>query len=303
MAYAKIKNLYRPEAHNILDFKFVYALEKIHGTSANVSWDGQTNALTFFSGGTNHTNFVDFFDGRPYAPTPNQLMDVFREFCGAARVTVYGEAYGGKCQGMSETYGKELRFVAFDVKIDDKWLAVTNAFNLCMQLHLEFVAYNLVSTEGMRHIDRERDRPSVQAARNGMGDNRLREGVVLRPPFEVTTNAGHRVCAKHKGEAFQERENQPRVVDKAVLEVMHQAEEVANEWVTPMRLTHVLDGIPGPRTIQDTGLVIKEMVRDVMLEGDGEIEDTKAVRRAIGKRAAYLYKKQVTAVQPSGGVG
>ncbi len=36
---------------------------------------------------------------------------------GLEEVTIYGEGFGGKMQGMSDTYGKELRFVAFDVKI------------------------------------------------------------------------------------------------------------------------------------------------------------------------------------------
>jgi len=54
MGYADIENLYKNQ--DVLLFKEVYALEKLHGTSAHILWkDGQ---LTFFSGGEKHTNFV-----------------------------------------------------------------------------------------------------------------------------------------------------------------------------------------------------------------------------------------------------
>ena len=47
MGYLHIPNLYK--AQEILMFKRCYALEKIHGTSAHIAWDG--NHIRFFSGG------------------------------------------------------------------------------------------------------------------------------------------------------------------------------------------------------------------------------------------------------------
>ncbi len=58
MGYMHIDNLYR--AQEILSFKTCYALEKIHGTSANVSWkDGK---VWFSSGGEKRERFVTLFD-------------------------------------------------------------------------------------------------------------------------------------------------------------------------------------------------------------------------------------------------
>ena len=152
MSYEHIENLYRPEARKILLFKEVWALEKIHGTSARVRWkDGQ---ITFSSGGEKHERFVAFFN-------EEELQAKFTEL-GHDGVIIYGEAYGGKCQGMSETYGKELRFIAFEVQIGDTWLNVENAAEVVQKLGLEFVHYVKIPTT-IEAIDEQRDAPSVQA--------------------------------------------------------------------------------------------------------------------------------------------
>ena len=232
MSYMHIDNLYKDQ--RILDFKRLYALEKIHGTSAHVAYkDGK---LLFYAGGVKYDTFVALFDQEDLARRFTEL--------GHADVTVFGEAYGGKCQGMSQVYGPDLRFVAFEVTVGNSWLAVPDADQVIVGLGLEFVEYRETSSE-IADLDVLRDAPSVQAMRNGMGEQR-REGIVLRPLFEVTLNNGKRLIAKHKGESFQERRKQPDVGGKA--EVLKQANAIAQEWVTPMRLTHVLDGlaIDGP---------------------------------------------------------
>ena len=52
MGYLHISNLYRPEAQILLNFKRLYALEKVHGTSAHVAWrDGKVH---YHAGGESH---------------------------------------------------------------------------------------------------------------------------------------------------------------------------------------------------------------------------------------------------------
>ena len=106
MGYLHIDNLYK--AQEILAFRHCYALEKIHGTSAHISWkDGLVN---YFSGGESHDRFVELFDG----------IDLDGKFTAGwapcFHMTVFGEAYGGKQQGMSKTYGPNLKFVALFLK-------------------------------------------------------------------------------------------------------------------------------------------------------------------------------------------
>jgi hypothetical protein len=277
MGYLHIDNLYKSQ--EILAFKECYALEKIHGTSAHIRWDGET--IHFFSGGEKHENFVKCFD-------LESLLQAFKEKVEPPCV-VFGEAYGGKCQGMSKTYGAMLKFVVFDVKIGESWLSVPQAHDVSNSLYLQFVHYNKIITD-LDVINAERDAPSVQALRNGIEESRIREGVVLRPPFEAILNNGKRVIAKHKRPEFSERKSIPEI-DPTKRQVMEGAEAVAMEWVTPMRLNHVLDKISGDKDVSLTGDVIKAMVEDVMREAEGEILDDKSVRKAIGARAAKIYKE------------
>lgn len=158
-------------------FREVYALEKIHGTSAHITF--KTNPsnqaqwqVVFFSGGEKFNNFIGLFDNAKLIElflTNNPIAD--KEY------TIYGEAYGGSQQGMSDTYGTRLKFAAFDVQIGDTWLDVPNGEKFVKSLGLEYVDYVKVpivkAVDGkvetdLTFIDLERDKPSVQATRNGV---------------------------------------------------------------------------------------------------------------------------------------
>jgi hypothetical protein len=282
MGYLDIDNLYKyPE---ILLFKEVYALEKIHGTSAHISWKG--GMLSFFSGGEKHEKFEGLFS----------VVDLCAKFTALTHpeIVVFGEAYGGKCQGMSATYGTALKFVVFDVKVGDCWLSVPQAEDVAKQLGLEFVSYVRCSAE-ISDLNRERDTPSVQSKRNGIEGDKMREGVVLRPMIELTKNNGGRIICKHKRDEFKETAT-PRKVDADKLKIITEARAIADEWVTPMRLTHVLDKMPQATGMEHTGDVIRAMIEDVKREAAGEIVWSKDAERMIGQATAKMYKQRVTAV-------
>jgi hypothetical protein len=265
-------NLYKNQ--DIMLFKESFALEKIDGTSAHISH--KPNGLKFFSGGVSHSLFIDLFN-------QEELAEKLR----GLDVIIYGEAYGGKCQGMSATYGKELRFVAFDVKINDMWLNVPQADEFCKECGLEFVDYAKIPTT-IEAIDEQRDRDSVQAVRNGMGEGKKREGIVLRPLIEVTGNNGERIMSKHKNDEFMETKT-PRKVDPEQLKVLEDAQAVAEEWVTPMRVAHVLDKIDDS-SMENMKNIIDAMKEDVKREGEGEIIWSTAVEKSIGKATALAVK-------------
>ena len=284
MGYMHIENLYRPAAQSILLFREVYALEKIHGTSAHIAWrtiDGN-QLLTFFAGGESHANFVDLFDAAA-------LTQAFTAL-GHPDVVVYGEAYGGKQQGMRHTYGDKLCFIVFDVKIGETWLAVPDAEDVAKKLGLEFVPYHKVCSE-LTALDAERDRPSEVAVRRGIATPKPREGVVLRPLREFSLN-GHRIIVKHKGAAFSETKTPRPVTDSAKLAVLTAASAIADEWVTPMRLEHVLQRIPADN-MSAAPKVITAMVEDVYREGKGEVVESREATAAIGRKTAELLKKHL----------
>lgn len=291
MGYMHIENLYKRPA-DILMFKEVYALEKIHGTSAHISWKQKdvlktTGAeLKFFSGGASHELFVSLFDK---AALTQKFLEI-----GQTDATIFGEAYGGKCQGMSGTYGKSLKFVVFDVKIGDSWLSVPQAEEVALKLGLEFVHYTLIEATHQA-IDRERDAPSQQAKRNGILEDKMREGIVLRPPIELTKNNGGRIIAKHKRDEFKETAT-PRAIEPDKIIILEQAQAIADEWVTPMRLAHVLEKMPAPLGIENTGDVIRAMLEDVKREAGPEIVWSKDAERAVGTAAVKMFKARLKTI-------
>lgn len=285
MGYYEIENLYKDQ--RILMFKECYALEKIHGTSAKVIYkrDNGHPKVLLASGGAHLAEFSALF-------SVPQLLIRFG-MLDAENVTVYGEAYGGKMQAMSHTYGKQLKFVVFEVKIGDNWLSVDNADHVATRiLDLEFVHYNRIHTT-LEALDAERDAPSVQAVRNGITEPREREGVVLRPIVELVGNDGKRIITKHKGEKFRETATHRKIINPDKLQVLKEAKAIADEWVTDMRLTHVLQAFPDTVGLKDIPSIIKSMYDDVIKESKGEIEVTNDLRKAIGTNTARLFKKRV----------
>ena len=255
----------------------MYALEKIHGTSTHIAWkDGQ---VRFFSGGTKHETFIQIFN-------EVELIAKFQA-TGLNDVIVYGEGYGGKEQGMRATYGENLKFIVFDVKVNDKWLTVPEAEQFVLNLGLDFVSYKKVTTK-LSDLDAERDANSVQAVRNGITEPKMREGIVIRPLIELNDHRGNRVICKHKRDEFKETKT-PRVVNPDDLKVLTEAIKIAEEWVTPMRLEHIL-GKMETYSIVDMPTIIKAMLEDVYREGSGEFVDSKDVRKAIGSMTVKLFK-------------
>ena len=281
-----ISNLYKDST--ILLFKECYALEKIHGTSAHLSW--KEGNLSFFGGGAGHEPFSKLFDAEA-------LTEKLRAKIGAPQsLTIYGEAYGGKMQRMKDVYGDVLRFVVFEAKINDTFLAVPNAEGLSQSLGLEFVYYQRIPAE-IEALNAARDADSMQAIRNGMGTGRKGEGSVVRPLLEFTHSNGTRIIAKHKRAEFRETKS-PRVdIDPARLTVLSDAQTVAEEWVTAMRLSHITDKLTAAGvslSMTATGKVIEAMLEDVLREGAGEIVDSREVRKAISQKASVLYRESLS---------
>lgn len=289
MSYHHINNLYKDQ--RILLFRECFALEKIHGTSAHVSWT-KAEGMRFFSGGEKHERFVKLFDG-------DALRAAF-ESLGHPTITVYGEAYGGSQQGQKWRYGEALRFVAFEVAIGDAWLAVPNAHAVTTKLGLDFVHYVQVPTD-IASLDGERDAPSEQARRNGIEGDQPREGVVLRPPVEMRDGRGERILAKHKRDEERETATTRKVVDPGKLVVLTRANEIADEWVTPTRLAHVLDKLGTEVGIERMRDVIAAMTEDVLREGAGEIVESREARGAIGKKTSEVFRARLQAALHAGG--
>ncbi len=285
MAYAKIENLYRRPEYLKL-FRTVYVLEKIHGTSAHIKFYDKTDLSTkpevhLFSGGANSLQFSTLFDKQ-------ELLDIYNAGTLVGRcVTLYGEAYGGRVQSMKSTYGDKLRFIVFEVQVDDKWLEVPNAENVAKRFNQEFVWYKEVENT-LDNLNTYKDQPSQLAILRGLGNDKMAEGIVTKPIYECYDKQGGRWILKHKRDDFSEIRT-PREVDPEAKMNILRGQEVADDFVTPMRLAHILDKNPFS-TLQDIPQVIKAMLEDVTVECSEEYVDSKIVQKAIASKTVHLYK-------------
>ncbi len=290
MGFMKIPNLYKDQT--VMLFKTVWALEKIHGTSAWITYEGATDQdrLQFYPGGAKLDGFVALFN-------KEELLDQLKAKFGSKTVRLHGEHYGGKIMKMSRSYGKEHAFVIFDIKVDDSWLSFDKVQALGGSLGLDCV-HGIQIPSTMEALDEQRDAFSVQAVKRDCGEECFREGIVIRPLVEFVTNNGVRVIAKHKGEAFRETRTKRSLI-REDNPVLADALAIADEWVTPMRLTHVLDKLlpEGQEpSMAVTGDLIKAMIADIQLEAEGEIISSPEANRAIGRLTAKFLKERIASL-------
>ena len=277
-----INQLYKSQT--ILLFKEAYAMEKIHGTSTHISWKFESKDVRYSSGGESNVAFAALFN-------KEFLQAKFAEIFPDVDVTIYGEAYGGKQQGMSHTYGKVLKFIGFDVHVGDVWLNVPNAEDVCKQFDIEFVPYAKINVT-LNNLTAIRDTPSVQAMRNGMGIDKKREGIVLRPLVEMKTNNGERVICKYKPDEQMETKTKREVTPEQV-KILEDAKAIAEEWCTNLRLEHVLQKLPVSLGMEGVPIIIKAMIEDVYREGKGEIIESREASKAIGNKTVQLFKQKL----------
>jgi hypothetical protein len=283
MGYIEIENLYKDT--RILMFKECWATEKIHGTSAWITYKGeeQPEKLLFHPGGAKMEMFVALFDEQ-------KLLAKMIEIFGNKTVRLHGEHYGGSIQKMKTTYGDKNKFVMFDVLVGTSWLSFDKVLALGKTLELDVVDGHIIPAT-VEALNQMRDMHSVQAIKNGIIEVRMREGIVIRPLIELRDNNG-RVITKHKRDQFMETKT-AREVSSEKLKLLTDAEAIADEWVTPMRLLHVLDSIDfiGECDISKTGIIITAMNIDVEKESKGETVITQEVKKAIGKKTSQLFRE------------
>jgi len=292
MEYIKIPNLYKVY-DKFADSEEVYIMEKIHGTSTWL-WMKTNYELRLHSGGESEAGFRKLFDVDELQKKIKQIMIEK----GYELIKIHGKCYGEKQQKMSATYGDKLKFVAFDVFIDDKFLDVPMADKFIQNIGLEFVHY-IKGPIVAENIESQAEADSVQAIRNGVGPGKLREGVVIRPINERLFDDGTRCIAKHKNHQFMEvlhkRPLIKKKLDGTCIDIIEQNHcTVANDWITEMRVVHVIDKMlhnKQEKKLDKSDLVqfLELLVNDVEAESHGEIEWTDILRKEMKTQGRIIY--------------
>ena len=82
-------------------------------------------------------------------------------------------------------------------------------------------------------------------------------------------------------------------ISPEALKVLEDAKAIAEEWVTNLRLEHVLQKFPADVNMESMGDVIKAMIEDVYREGREEIVESKEASKAIGQKTVQLFKQKL----------
>lgn len=315
-----IEHLYKhPDFFKLVDQ--ICVMEKIHGTSTWIEKKGAK--YLYHSGGETSKKFCELFDQK-------SIEDELTKICeerSLSLIRIHGETYGAKQQKMKDTYGDILKFVAFEVRVADSngdyWLNVSDAEAITKRLKLDFVPYK-IGPNTIGFVEEQTNLPSVQAEKNGMGSDKLREGVVVKPAVEsfvengkrcsITMKDGTRPIFKHKCGPFwetkkpgilllDESKKEKKLLTDMVEKTLYD-QETTDNWVTEMRAGHVLDKMlhekPDPTDsrnkcvdLADIKSFSDNMVNDIEKESVGEIEWSPELIRLMKKKAMSILKKKV----------
>jgi hypothetical protein len=297
MGYMHIIQLYKcPEFFELS--KEIYAMEKIHGTSAWITFKSNGD-VGYFSGGENYENFKKLFNEGELGKKLQQISDAN----GWTKMRVHGEAYGGKQQGMCQTYGPNLKFIVFDVFVskesDGHFLSVPEAERVAIDLGLEFVYYTQ-GNNNPKWIEEQAEMKSIQALRNGITTDKPREGVVVRPLTEMNFKDGTRAIAKYKNAEFWEISSR-RPLGESV-KLLDNVQQIVNEWVTDQRFVHVVDHVLRDKTdktitFADIKVFMESMLEDVKREADGEIVWSIGLEKEIRRKTGSMFQKYMNTMK------
>lgn len=159
--------------------------EKVDGTNIRVTWDG-TNIT--YGGRTDN------------AQLPSKLVQHLRDtftpekFASLPPLVLYGEGYGAGIQ-KGGCYGKDQRFVLFDININNWWLKREDVQDIASQLNTAVVP--LVGRGDLYEAIR-----FVQSEPQSTWGPFVSEGLVIRPTVELFDRGGNRIITKVKVRDF-----------------------------------------------------------------------------------------------------
>jgi hypothetical protein len=282
--YPHIENL--EEVPKIFELPEVIVTEKIHGSAMRVGWlDGVLRL-----GGRK----LEFTDLRPDTKEGlgfiSWVFDVgldrrMKDAFTGEDVILFGEWHGSGTpkKGWPQVQ-KGIRYVAgndfriFDVKVQGRYVAQDQIGSWGAKVGLKTMPRLYRGKPDQKVFDSFIDSMSRLGGENGIVDpENTMEGIVIRPPEPMWDESGNFVIAKYKIGKWAERASQQRHPFQPRKEriILPGAREFAEEFVTEIRLEHVLDQLREasiPIESRAMGEVLKRMGQDIKREGASALE-------------------------------
>lgn len=293
----------------ILSVRQVVATEKLHGSNFRAFFPAAMASPDEARFGGRNEIFGPgsdgFYGGRPvrwFRDRPElvaRLAEAFRGR-GFGDVVVYGEVCGASVQqGVRYVEGGEVIFRAFDVRADGNFVTYDAFAELCDATGLPRVPEVWRGEPSREAFDALLERPSHEAARNGVGAGaEPAEGVVIRSNPLLRDAFGTWLVVKHKAQKF--REAQPREAREAP--AGGPLDEFAATYVVRGRVINALgrlrdEGAALRATMQDMPLLSNALVADLRKECGPELGalealgfDERAVRNGVSRALAGVYR-------------
>lgn len=301
--YPHIENI--EEVPEVFELSEVIVTEKVHGSAARIGViDGRLRL------GGRKLEFTDIRpDTREGLCFIQWVLDtgldkkVIEAFSGHD-VILYGEWHGSGTpkkgwpqvqKGIRYINGNDLRI--FDVKVDGKYVPQDEVASWAAKVGLKTMPILYRGKPDMKIFDSLIDTMSRVGEENGIVDpENTIEGIVIRPPEFVWDEKRRPIMAKYKIGKWAERasaQKHPKTLPKERV-VIPGASEFAKEFVTEMRLEHILDqlreaGIPIDKS--SLGEVMKRMGQDIKREGIGALGDAKLEWKDVSPFVTRLTKE------------
>ena len=181
----------RPEFEYLQDNQWFFR-EKIDGTNIRLIWDGEKR---YIRGKTDNADLYPGLVKSIMDLIPSQRMhDLYH----GQPMTIYGEGYGAKIRSGGDYIPDGQSFIAFDVKIGDKWLSRENVLDITGKLKIPTTPIVGIGTldQGIEMVYRGFYSEIAQRP------NTLAEGIVAVPVVELLNSNGARIITKIKHRDF-----------------------------------------------------------------------------------------------------
>lgn len=210
MEYTKVPNIYKreefgnnkliegefstPELNYLSRVQWMWT-EKVDGTNIRIMWDGHSVS---FGGRTDKAQIPAHLVNRL-----NELFsgtnkeEIFEQHFGDTPVILFGEGYGEKIQKGGGLYGP-VNFILFDVFCGGMWLRREDVKEIASYFGIDVVP--LVGCGPLEEaVEYIRSHPQSRLRDYEM------EGIVCRPPVELSDRRGNRIIVKIKCRDFQKQ--------------------------------------------------------------------------------------------------
>jgi len=178
-----------------------YMTEKIDGANIRVVWDGHKFS---FYGRTDKSEVPKPLLEKLNSIFNYEMEQVFEQMFQDKEVILFGEGIGEKIQ--CGLYGKEYRFLVFDIMINGKYLHLIDSFDIAIKLGLETVPFKddfWTLEDAVEAVTKYREKIKSCISMAGGNPGNV-EGFVLRPAYTVYDSNFDRVIVKIKLRDFEE---------------------------------------------------------------------------------------------------